>query len=156
MLSDIQQLSVSKTRGDSSRAVAAGTESLDSGGGSSGSATPVQTKEGSPATEVAAAAGKLKTPASKQPAAKPAAQPAAQKKEALSKVCVSFLRKWCRKCLSWPCFMCFRFIGSFETYNAATEKHTATVQVSEFVHFPGLHALKNLLTSDSGVCSRHQ
>ena len=57
-----------------------GTESLESGGGS-GSATPIRTsKESSPATDVAAAASKLKMPASKVPAA------STQKRESLSQV----------------------------------------------------------------------
>ena len=57
-----------------------GTESLESGGGS-GSATPVRaSKESSPATDVAAAASKLKMPAAKAPAVP------AQKRESLSQV----------------------------------------------------------------------
>ena len=66
------------------RVMCSGTESLDSGGGS-GSATPVRSsKEASPATEVAAAASKLKMPVSKQGAS--ATAPPAKKRESLSQV----------------------------------------------------------------------
>ena len=67
-----------------------GTESLDSGGGS-GSATPVRaSKESSPATDVAAAASKLKMPATKQGVIPAAAT--AKKRESLSQVSFETLK----------------------------------------------------------------